>query len=132
MSRFGFLVSSPRLASASNPEYAKNTTAAATNTPTMPKAVGVAPVSTCHSGAVSAVAVSAGGSGSLGGTNGTQLARCTKNSPTAITNRQTDTLTITRVLVTQADSLTPLMATAPSTSTMNTAPRLTTESSPKI
>ena len=44
MSRLGFLVSSPRLATASKPLYAKKTTAAATKTPTIPKAVGVVPV----------------------------------------------------------------------------------------
>jgi hypothetical protein len=65
-----------------------------------------------------------------GGMNGTRLAASMKKNPTTMTNRHTETLTSTSRLVTRADSRTPRTAIQPSTSTMSTAPRLTTESSP--
>ena len=77
-----------------------------------PKAVGSTPEANCHSGCVSRLPPPSAG-GALGGTNGTRLEALTKNAPTTMTKRQTETLTTTSALVTHVDSWMPTMATAP-------------------
>ena len=122
-SRLGFLVSSPRLATASKPVYAKKTTAAALSTPTKPKTDGSSPKSACVTGCL--MPSSPLPAGSAGGMNGVRLAALTKNSPATTTKTQMATLTSTSRLVIRADSRMPTIATMPRISTMAMAPTLT-------
>ena len=58
----------------------------------IPNVLGSMPVRNCQNGSVSPAVSASDAGGAGGGTKGVQMATCTKNAPTAMTNTHTDTL----------------------------------------
>src|SRR5918994_3318065 len=106
MSRRGFFASWPAVETASKPMYAKNTMVAARRIPLQPNSPG-RPVGS--------------------GMKGCQLAVFTKNTPTAMKARITATLMATMMLLTVADSDTPITSNVVTANTTNTAGRFNTD-----
>src|SRR5687767_4390009 len=103
MSLRGLRASWPAVETASNPMYAKNTIVAARMMPSQPNWFST-PVGS--------------------GMNGCQLAELMKNAPTMMNSTITVTLMATMMLLTVADSDTPITSSTVTASVMNTAGRL--------